>query len=124
MYDRFMDKEAMLADFYKHKTFLANNRGEGEHKMDRGKRKKQEEGCLIQNGKLRNGRGQRTEEEQMVVKDAEEELSRRSGVSSVVRQDLLRFVILHLFFLSSTYFHYRIFATVVQNCLSLSTFIL
>lgn len=112
MYDRFIDKEAMLADFYKHKTFLANSRGDAENK------RKAEEECLLQNGKLKNGKGQRSEE--MVVK--EEALI--SGVSRVVHQDLLRFVILHLFFLTSTYFHYRIFATVVQNCLSLSTFIL
>lgn len=47
-----------------------------------------------------------------------EELQRLQS-SRVVQQDLLRFVILHLFFLTSTYFHYQVVVTLLRNCASL-----
>lgn len=100
-YDRFIDKESMLADFYKHNTFLSKDQP-----------------AMV------NGNGKSNGQEQQVRVGSNGKgcvpVSEKRG-SYLVQQDLLRFVILHLFFITSTYFHYRVFAKVVENCISLYT---
>lgn len=86
-YNRFFEKETLLASFYKNRTFLSSSNGEAGSST-----KEREPGNA--------GRG-----------------------SYLVQQDLLRFVILHIFFISSSYFHYRVFATVVQDCISLLSYL-
>lgn len=91
----------MLADFYKHNTFLSKD----QPAMVNGSSKSNGGDQQVRVGSNGNG---------CVA------VSEKRG-SYLVQQDLLRFVILHLFFITSTYFHYRVLATVVENCISLYT---
>lgn len=102
-YDRFIEKESLLGDFYKNKTFL---------------KKDDQVDTLLVNGGCGNGGQKRVSNGTGTGAGLSPDSEKRSYL---VQQDLLRFVILHLFFITSTYFHYRVFATLVENCISLYT---
>lgn len=123
-----------MQNFYKYKTFHVDHqqRVEEEVKRTTEVRESRDAKLHVANGKvLVNGNGLKVTDlmgssdssrgEKGGVVGAEEQL--RKG-SIVVQQDLLRFIILHLFFMASTYFHYQIFSSVVQSCQSLYGMIL
>lgn len=112
MYDRFIEKESLLEYFYKHKTFLKETRD------------KATPPAMKMNG---NGeqKGHRGDGDHRVILNRPADGISEGGsgnMSVLVQQDLLRFIILHLFFITSSYVHYRILSTFYYNCLSLYSF--
>lgn len=86
IYDRFVEKEALLDTFYKTNQFIVNNNNNNNVDILKSNGTEISNGHHICNGDLKGQFG-----------------------PSYVQQDILRFFLLHLFFLISTYVHLQLF---------------